>query len=100
MSAGKSRYHKSELLPMKSVMQSLFKIPVGTRVRKDKNSVTYYYPSGKKYTEYFTNADKRAIEKRLPTGTRIEDSPGKTVYKYPSGKSYTEYHKGGKNAEF
>ncbi len=87
---GKSIYHKSELQHISVALRNLFHIPNGTKVKDGENGVTFIYPSGKRYTKYFSSADPLVVKRRLPPDTKIERYLNKTVYKYPSGKSFTE----------
>ena len=72
------------------ITRSIFHIPKGTEIIEDENSVTFKYPSGKKYTRYFTTGDPTAKAERLPTNTKIEHRADRDIYRYPSGKVYVK----------
>ena len=96
-SRNKSIYHKGSFENLADItLRSVFYIPKGTRIDEDKNSVTFNYPSGKKYTRYFTTGDPVAKAERLPTNTKIEHKEDRDVYIYPSGKRYVKWKNGNK----
>ena len=93
MSEEKSKYHKSKLFPISFALNGFFKIPKDTKIVESKNGVTFAYPSGKKYTRYFKEADPMVVKKRLPVDTEVVQKKDRTIYRYSSGKTYTEYEK-------